>query len=89
MRYGFGYHHAHHWMAMGWIMPLLWLIFLGVVVWAAFRFLRKTSFATPQPGPGFDGRETPEELLDRRFASGEIDADAHAAARKHLQDHPR
>ena len=88
MRYGFVHHHEH-WAGMGLIMPLLWLIFLAVVVWFAFRFLRSSAFATPHPASGSQARETPEELLDRRFAAGEIDAEAHAAARQHLQDHPR
>lgn len=89
MRYGFGYHHHAHWLGMGLIMPLLWLVFLGLIVWLAVHVLRRTSFNVPYPGAGVASRETPEELLDRRFASGEIDAEAHAAARQHLKDHPR
>ena len=87
MRYGFGYHHAHHWMGMGLIMPLLWLVFLAAVVFVVLRMMRTGAFHAPHPA----GRapESPEEILDRRFASGEIDADAHAAARQHLKDHPR
>lgn len=87
MRYGFGYHHHAHWFGMGLIMPLLWLVFLGLIVWFAVHFLRRTSFNAPYAGSVT--RETPEELLDRRFAAGEIDAEAHAAARQHLKDHPR
>jgi putative membrane protein len=89
MRYGFGFHHHEHWMGLMWIGPLLWLIVLGLLVWFSVRFMRRTTLQTPTGGFGVDRRETPEEVLDRRFASGEIDAEAHAAARQHLKDHPR
>lgn len=87
MRYGFGYHHAHHWAGLGFVMPLLWLLFLAFVVWIVVRALQRGTV----PGLSAAGRttESPEEILDRRFASGEIDAEAHAAARQHLRDHPR
>jgi len=88
MRYGFGYHHPHHWTGTGFVMPLLWLIFLAAVVWLFVRLLRQGAFHTPHHA-GIAARETPEEVLDRRFASGEIDAETHAAARQHLRDHPR
>ena len=88
MRYGFGYHHADHWMAFGILMPLLWLVFVAAIVWIVVRILmQRGAFHPPHPlGPP---HESPEEILDRRFASGEIDAEAHAAARQHLKDHPR
>ncbi|MGW7261028.1 hypothetical protein [Streptomyces sp. NPDC054834] len=38
-------------------------------------------------GHGRPARETPEEILDRRFASGEIDADAYPEARERLAAH--
>ena len=68
----------------GWMMfmPLLWILFLGVVVWAAVRLA--------QPGgdrswtSGQERRETPQEILDRRFASGEIDAETYSQARDRL-----
>ncbi|GAC1529894.1 MAG: hypothetical protein NVS3B1_21900 [Marmoricola sp.] len=90
MRYGFGYHHPHHWMGMGLVMPLVWLIFLAAFVWIFVRLARQGVFAAPHPmGAAGSTRETPEEVLDRRFASGEIDAEAHAAALQHLRDHRR
>ena len=88
MRYGFGFHHANHWGGIGFVMPLLWLVFVVAIVWLVFHYVRRGAFRTPY-AMGADVRETPEETLDRRFASGEIDAEAHAAARQHLKDHPR
>lgn len=38
-------------------------------------------------GPRKTPRERPEEILDRRFASGEIDADTYSEARKRLAAH--
>lgn len=89
MRYGFGYHHHEHWMGLALIVPLLWLIVIGLGVWVAVRVMRRSAPPAPYSPPGSAVRETPEEVLDRRFAAGEIDADAHAAARQHLKDHPR
>lgn len=63
-------------------MPLVWIALLGVIVWAAVRL------AHPGGRAHVDGRtpprETPQEILDRRFASGEIDADTYAETRARL-----
>jgi putative membrane protein len=67
----------------GWIwmllMPLLAIALIVLVVWAVRLGGR--------PGEGERGRrgqQTPREILDRRFASGEIDADTYAQARDKL-----
>ena len=88
MRYGFVHRHEH-WAGGGLIGLLVVLLVIAVCAFVAVRVMRRTSLTTPYAPPGGSGRETPEELLDRRFASGEIDAEAHAAARQHLRDHPR
>ncbi|HET7477198.1 MAG TPA: hypothetical protein VFJ97_14410 [Dermatophilaceae bacterium] len=81
MMYGNGW----GWSAMM-FMPLLWILLLGAVIWAAFRFA--------QPHPDRQSpqdrsiRETPQEILDRRFASGEIDAEAYTHARAQLAGRP-
>src|SRR5919197_3496818 len=73
------------------LMPLLWIALLGAVIWAVIRL-------TQGPGRGLESgsashetasheskpRETPLEILDRRFASGEIDAAAYDEARARL-----
>ena len=72
-----GYGPGWAWMML---MPLLWLVLIAVIVWAVIRLVRP-------PGDGERGRqhrETPQEILDRRFASGEIDAEAYRQARAHL-----
>lgn len=81
MMYGNGW----GWSAMM-FMPLLWILLLGAVIWAAFRF------AQPHPDrrspQDRSVRETPQEILDRRFASGEIDTEAYTRARAQLADRP-
>ncbi|WP_062349378.1 SHOCT domain-containing protein [Herbidospora yilanensis] len=75
MMYGYG-------IGMGWmiIFSLVWLVLLGAVVWAAIRLAQ-----------GWGGKEraqepadTPEEILARRFARGEIDEPTYDAARERL-----
>lgn len=52
-----------HMGAGGWLlMTLLWVALLGTVVWAIARVV------PPRAGPA----ESPEEILDRRLARGEI-----------------
>jgi putative membrane protein len=74
------------WGGWGWMMltPLLWIALIAVIVWAAVRLTQRPSDqAAQQPR-----RETPQEILDRRFASGEIDADAYTRARDTLAGKP-
>ncbi|MFR9798240.1 SHOCT domain-containing protein [Streptomyces sp. MS06] len=82
-----------YWDGGGWawmaFMPLLWIVLIGLAVWGLVRLVQNSSHGRPDAGRGgpTENRETPEEILDRRFASGEIDADAYAEARKHLAAH--
>lgn len=73
------------WGGWGWmmLMPLVWIALIGVIVWAAVRVIQRGDRATPP------ARETPQEILDRRLASGEIDPDAYTKARAVLagRDH--
>ncbi|MEU9776911.1 MULTISPECIES: SHOCT domain-containing protein [unclassified Streptomyces] len=75
---------AWAWMTF---MPLLWILLIGLVVWAVVRLTQHSS--SRATGPERDGPrgETPEDILDRRFASGEIDGDAYSAARRKLAEH--
>jgi putative membrane protein len=63
----------------GWIfMGLFWFVVIGAIIWAAVALLpgRRTA------GPA--GSERPEEILDRRFALGEIDAEQYRRAHDEL-----
>ena len=71
-------------MGMGWGawlgMGLFWLVLLGVILYAVVRLL---------PSGGSNGRDrgedSPEEILDRRFARGELDVETYQAQRAALQ----
>ena len=61
------------WLFMG----LFWLALIGLIVWLVVRLL-------PGSKPDNDTRESAEEILDRRFAMGEIDMDTYKAQRSAL-----
>ena len=61
------------WLVMG----LFWLVLIAVIVWLVARLL-------PGTKPQADRRESAEEILDRRFARGEMDADTYRAQRAAL-----
>lgn len=66
----------------GWAMMIANVIFglvlIAVVVWAVVR----VTSAGPRPGAG--GHSEARDILDRRFAAGEIDAEAYRAALREL-----
>ncbi|AXG14439.1 SHOCT domain-containing protein [Intrasporangium calvum] len=67
----------------GWFfMGLFWLVLLGVIIWAVVRLLPSRQ----HPTGGTSVTETPEEILDRRFARGEIDAETYRAQRAVLAE---
>jgi putative membrane protein len=75
MMYGYGPGWA--WMT---VMPLLWIALLAVIMWAVVRLAQRPGDrSADQPQ-----RPTAQEILDRRFASGEIDSDAYTQARNRL-----
>jgi putative membrane protein len=68
----------------GWLgMGLFWLVLIVVIVLLVVRLL-------PGAGQGGGGRddgvrrESPEDILDRRFAQGEIDLDTYQQQRAAL-----
>ena len=69
-----------HMGAGGWLlMTLLWVALLGVIVWAVARIV------PPRGGRVDATQESPEEVLDRRLAGGEIDIEAYDALRTRLR----
>jgi putative membrane protein len=63
------------WLFMG----LFWVTLLALIVWLVVRLLPSSN----RPVPGADP-QSPEEILDRRFARGEIDEQTYAAQRTAL-----
>ena len=72
-----GYGPGWAWMMV--IMPIVWIGLLALAAWAVVRVVRSQG-----DGYGRAYRDSPQEILDRRFASGEIDADTYTQARAHL-----
>ena len=63
------------WMFMG----LFWLVLLAVVIWAVVRLL-----PTRRDAGRSREVESPEEILDRRFARGELDLETYQVQRAAL-----
>jgi putative membrane protein len=64
------------WLAMG-LMMVFWIALIGVAIWAAVRFVGSGPAAA-----GATATPTPRAILDRRLASGEIDAEQYAQLRR-------
>jgi putative membrane protein len=73
MGYGWG---------MGWVgwllMGLFWLVLLAVILFLVVRLLPAAG------GVGRTPEDTPEEILDKRFARGEIDLETYQTQRAAL-----
>lgn len=68
------------WLAMG----LFWLLLLAVIVLLVARLL--PGAGRGRSGDGADPRpDSPEEILDRRFAQGEIDVETYQRQRSVLE----
>lgn len=73
------------WSSSFWIFPMLCMIFMVIMMIAMFRrgsgcmpFGRGTEHGTNR------GRDTPQQILDRRYASGEISKEQYEAMRRDL-----
>ena len=66
------------WLFMG----TFWVALLALIVWLVVRLLP----AGNRPAAG-ESVESPEDILDRRFARGEIDEQTYAAQRSALAAH--
>jgi putative membrane protein len=71
----------------GWVfMGLFWLLIIGVIVWAVVGLLpgARTAGVSAGSSGGRKRHESAAEILDRRFASGEIDVDQYRRTRDEL-----
>ena len=62
-------------------MVVFWLVLIALIVWAVSRLLPGRQARQSQPQPG---QESPEEILDRRFARGEVDLEMYQLQRAAL-----
>ena len=60
-------------------MGIFWVIVIGLGIWFVTRLTQRDKKS--------ENKETPRQILDRRFASGEIDANDYAKARRLIDGH--
>jgi putative membrane protein len=63
----------------GWLfMGVFWLVVAGLAVWAILALVPNAR-GSQRVGP-----DTPEDILDRRFANGDMDTEQYRQAREEL-----
>jgi putative membrane protein len=71
------------WVGMG----LFWIVLIGLVVFLVVRLLPGGGTSSPQPpAVGAGPAESAEQILDRMFATGEIDEQTYRARRGALSE---
>lgn len=86
MMYGNGW--GWSWGAMV-LMPVVWIALLGVIIWAVVRLIQPSGRQEGPVGHDRERRESPQEILDRRFAAGEIDLETYSQTRDRLASRGR
>jgi putative membrane protein len=62
-------------------MVVFWLLLIAAILWTVSRLLPGRQARQSHSEPG---QETPEEILDRRFARGEVDVETYQMQRPAL-----
>ena len=81
---------ADTWMHGGWgwgwmaLMMVVMLLFWGAVIFGIFWLVRSAASGGSTPGEPPVSRESPVEILDRRFAEGAISEEDYRARREVL-----
>ena len=75
----------HDWNGHGYYgvgMGIFFLILIGLAVWAIVRVSKRDKSAiSNSSSAALPNKETPREILDRRFANGEINPDEYQRAK--------
>ncbi len=64
-----------------WLMPVFWIVFLGLIIWAVVAAVRGSSESRSSDSSKADSAL---ELLKKRYARGEIDKDEYEEKKKDL-----
>ncbi len=64
-----------------WLMPVFWIVILGLIIWAVVALVRGLS---GPKGPGTSKAESALEILKRRYALGEIGKEEYEDKKKDL-----
>ena len=81
---------ADSWMHGGWgwgwmsLMMVVMLLFWGAIIVGLVWLIRGAPWGPPAPRERLVSKENPVEILDRRFAEGEITAEDYRARREVL-----
>lgn len=68
------------WWGFGMLgMGLFWVVVLGAIVWAVGRLTSRPEQSPPNT------QETSRQVLDRRFATGQLDEGQYVEARRMLE----
>lgn len=73
-------HHGTRWH--GWPMMWLWIIAIAVAAWWLWRYAQRNDSGVP-PEPG-GSQQDPVDILQRRYAAGEIDDEQFERMRRRL-----
>lgn len=65
-----------------WFGPIIWILVLGLLVWLAIGVLRRYD---PADRSGSTSRKSPREILDDRYARGEINEEEYRHRRSVLE----
>lgn len=77
------------WMAGGfWLWLILSVVVIAGVVALVVALVRATTPKDSSPPPSAPHEDSPREILDARYARGELDRDAYLQARRDLGDPP-
>ena len=65
-----------------WFMPVFWIVFLGLIIWAIVALARRVS----QPGStdSSSRADSALDILKRRYARGEINKEEYEEKKKDL-----
>lgn len=84
---------GHGMWPWGIMMGLFWLLVVGIVIFLVVYLARQWGEGPPQTAGGPPGggeppeprRESPREILDRRYAAGEIDREEYEQRKADLE----
>jgi len=81
------YIHGHMWNGGGWFMgPILMLLLLGAIVAIVLFLIKQSGGSIPSKlTTGENHKDTPLEILQLRYAQGEIDLEEFELRRKTLE----
>lgn len=69
-------------------MVLFWVVVIGAIVWAVVRLTNRPQPPAPPGAPPAPAGESPRQILDRRFAAGELNEQQYLEARRLLELDP-